>query len=387
MFETLPETIRVFLARLLLVVAAFAIIWLLRRLVLWLLSKPVARLFSRAGHGEVDETIRSIMSRPTTFLLLALAIDVSARILEVDPDLFGFIFNVTRTLVIVAVAAVIYRLVDVFVFSRRRFFLMTGIAVDEALLPFVRTGVQLLAWALALVIIIQVWGYDVSGLIAGLGIGGLAISLAAQDTLANIFGFATIVSDRPFVVGEYIKTSDVEGMIENVGLRSTRVRQLNQAVVTVPNSKLATSVVLNWSRLAKRQIDFTLGITYNTSPDKMEELLEKLRAMLKARETVDPESVVVYFIEFGDSALNILIRCYVNFSAWADFTAEKEKVLIEIMRVVENAGLQVAFPSRSIYIENLGSGLSLTEQHAARSGSDGVHSSEPLELPVQRGER
>src|SRR5947208_14792157 len=95
--------------------------------------------------------------------------------------------------------------------------------------------------ALALVIIIQVWGYDVTGLIAGLGLGGLALSLAAQDTLSNVFGFAAIVSDRPFVVGEYIKTKDVEGAVERVGLRSSRVRQIDQAIVAVPNNLLASS--------------------------------------------------------------------------------------------------------------------------------------------------
>ena len=193
-------------------------------------------------------------------------------------------------------------------------------------------------------IIIQVWGYDVSGLIAGLGIGGLAISLAAQETLSNIFGFATIVSDRPLVVGEYIKTPNVEGIVERVGLRSTRVRQLDQAVVTVPNSLMASSTILNWSRLAKRQINLTLGVTYATTPDQMESLLDALRTMLKQRDTVDPDSVVVYFIEFGGSSLNILIRCYVNLADWGAFTAEKEKVLLEVMRVVEQRQLADRLP-------------------------------------------
>ncbi len=356
MLKSLSDPARVILARILLVILAYTVIWLLRRLLVWVLAKPLSRLFERAGHGTMDEMIRTVISRPSQFLLIALTIDVGARILEVDAGLMTFVANVTRTLVIVAITLAVFNLVNLIVFSRRQFFLVTGIAVDEALLPFFRTGVQLLAWALALVIIIQVWGYDVSGLIAGLGIGGLAISLAAQETLANIFGFATIVSDRPLVVGEYVKTPNVEGIVERVGLRSTRVRQLNQAVVTVPNSLMASSTILNWSRLAKRQIDLTLGVTYSTTPDQMEKLLDALRTMLKQRETVDPNSVVVYFIEFGGSALNILVRCYVNFSDWGAFTAEKEKVLIEIMRVVQQENLQIAFPSRSIYIENVGDG-------------------------------
>ena len=302
MFDTLPEAIRTGLARLLLVVIAFGIIWLLRSLLAWLLTKPLERLLARAGYTSLDGAIRSIVSTASGYLLLALAIDIGARILEFDATAMTLVDNLSRTLVITGLALVIYKLVDVFVFSRRRLHLLTGMSFDEALLPFIHTGIQLLVLALALVIVVQVWGYDVTGLIAGLGIGGLALSLAAQDTLANLFGFAAIVSDRPFVVGEYVKTKDVEGMIERVGLRSTRVRQLDQAVVTVPNSTLAASAILNWSRLAKRRIDLTLGVTYATTPDAMEALLQSLRTMLKARETVDPASVIVYLIEFGDLA-------------------------------------------------------------------------------------
>ncbi len=362
MLQDLPEVLRIGLARLLLVVGAFGIIWLLRSFVAWLISKPIKLLLDRAGQNGVDGTIRTIVIAPTNYLLLALALDIGARILEVNTSVMSLIIHLSRTLVIVAIALAIYRLAQIVVFSRRRLFILTGLAVDEALLPFIRTGIQLIALALGLVIIIQEWGYDVTGLIAGLGLGGLALSLAAQDTLSNLFGFAAIISDRPFVVGEYVKTKDVEGLIERVGLRSTRVRQLDQAIVAVPNSMLAASSILNWSRLARRRIDLTLGVTYKTQPDQMEMLLSHLRTMLADRETVEPNSVVVYFIDFGQSALNILVRCYVNISDWGEFTAEKERILLEIMRVVENLGLQIAFPSQSLYIESRGDGPNLSEQ-------------------------
>ncbi len=380
MFDSLPETMRVALARLLLVVIAFSLIWLVRSGITWLLTKPLARLLRRSGQAH-DETLHRIVSLPVNYLLLALGIDLGARILEIDSAGMGFVVNLTRTLIIVAIAMTLYRLIEVLALSRRQVFVLTGLAIDEALLPFVRTGVKLIVLALALVIIIQEWGYDVSGLIAGLGLGGLAISLAAQDTLANIFGFAAMVSDRPFVVGEYVKTKDVEGVIEKVGLRSTRVRQLDQALVAVPNSMLASSAILNWSRLAKRRIDITLGVNYSASADEMSELLSRLRTMLTERETVDPDSVVVYFIEFGESSLHVLIRCYVNIADWVAFTAEKERILLDIMRVVEGVGLQIAFPSRSIYIENLGSALNLSEQ-ALSNGTVEPHA-ETTPMPSQ----
>lgn len=362
MLNNLPEMLRVGLARLLLVVLVICVIWLVRSSIAWLLAKPLKRLLNRTAQPQFDETLKRIVTTPVNLLLLALAIDLGARILEVSPSGMTFVVNITRTLVIFAITVTVYRIIEVLAFSRRQLYILTGLAIDEALLPFIRTGIRLIVLALALVIVIQQWGYDVTGLIAGLGLGGLALSLAAQDTLSNIFGFTAMVSDRPFVVGEYIKTSDVEGIVEKVGLRSTRVRQLDQALVAVPNSKLANSAILNWSRLAKRRIDMVLGITYSTSPDQMEQLLQRLREMLAERETVDAETVVVNFIEFGGSSLNVLVRCYVNIADWVGFTTEKERILLEIMRVVEGLGLQIAYPSRTLYIENLGSVMNLSEQ-------------------------
>jgi MscS family membrane protein len=209
---------------------------------------------------------------------------------------------------------------------------------------------------------VQEWGYDVSGLVAGLGVGGLAVSLAAQDTLANLFGFTMIVGDRPFVVGEFIKTPDVEGIVEHVGMRSTRVRQLDQAYVTIPNAKLADSAILNWSRLSKRRLDARLCIRYDARPEQLEALLERSRALLNAHEKTEPESVVVYLIEYGENGLIVLVRANLLLPDWIEFTAEKEKLFIDILKIVEELGLSIAFPSRSVYIETGASRL--TEAHS-----------------------
>ncbi|MBK8025239.1 MAG: mechanosensitive ion channel family protein [Chloroflexi bacterium] len=341
------------LARVLLVVVVFGLTWLLRNAVAWLLSRPLRVLLTRArASADVDAVIRSIVMMPVRYLLLALAVDLSARILELQAPWFGFALSIGRTLVIVALAVFIFRLINTFVISARSLYVFAGITLDAALLPFVRTGVTIVVIALALVIILQVWGYDVTGLVAGLGLGGLAFSLAAQDLLSNLFGFAAVVSDRPFVVGEYIKTPDVEGIVEQVGVRSTRVRQLDQAIVTVPNSKLAAGTILNWSRLAKRRVDFKLSIEYSTSAQHMETLLEALREMLRQQPMVEKDTIVVYFVEFADSSLNILVRCFLTLSEWAAFTAEKERILLEIMRIMERMQISVAFPSQTVYYQS-----------------------------------
>jgi MscS family membrane protein len=353
------------LVRLLLVALIFLVTSLLRRLLAWILAQPLNRLLERSGRVDLKETIRSLFSAPARLLLLALALDLSARVLEVSPQALTFVHHVTRMLVIIAFAVLIYRLVSAVIDSPGRLFSLSGWSVDAALLPFVRTGIQLLVVAIAVVIVIQEWGYDVTGLVAGLGLGGLALSLAAQDTLSNLFGFTAMVGDRPFVVGDFVKTKDVEGTIEHVGLRSTRVRQINQALVTVPNSMLASAAILNWSRLSKRQIDMTVGISYEADAERMQRLLDEVRELLCNRASVENDSIVVYLINFGSTSLEVLVRCYINIPDWKEFTAEKEQILLDVLRIVNRLGLHVAVTRSALYIDNLSDNLNLTQQPLA----------------------
>lgn len=350
MVDFVPENIRLMLARVLLVVLALLLLWLVRNLLVTLISRPLERMLTRSGRSDLNAAIRQIVIVPVRYLLLAFGIHIVALLLELQPNIMTFVTHVTRTLVIVAVALIIYRLIDLVFFSGGTVTRLTGAVVSEALLPFARTGLNIILAAVVIVIIVQEWGYDVTGLLAGLGLGGLAFSLAATDTLSNLFGFTAIVGDRPFVVGESVKTKDVEGTIEYVGLRSTRVRQLDQAVVTVPNSMLANSAILNWSRLSRRRIDTTIGIPYETRAEQLQELLERLRALLENWETVDKDTVVVYFVNFGQNALEVLVRCYLNIPDWKEFTAEKERILLAVMATLEELGLHIAVPNRVLYL-------------------------------------
>lgn len=352
MFTQIPDYLAEGAMRLLLAALAFALIWVLRHLLTRFARMLLQRIARRNG-VPIDVTVRDIVTGPVRLLTLALAIDISSRILLLQPAADIFIFRLSRTFVLIAIAMIIYRLIGMVTATRSRAFTYTGLSLDEQLLPFIRTFIQLLLIAIALIIVIQIWGYDVTGLVAGLGIGGLAVSLAAQDTVANLFGFSMIVSDRPFVVGEFIKTPDVEGVVERVGFRSSSVRQLNQALVTIPNSTLANSPILNWSRLGRRWIDQTLRISYGATPDQLLEFMSLVREMLATREDIDPETIVVHFINFGENALEILVRAYVNRPNWLEFTREKETINLEIMRIVHDLGLSFALPSRALYVEKM----------------------------------
>lgn len=351
--KLLPYEARELLVRILAAVLALAIIWLLRNLLTRLLLPVLRRLVARTKNTDVDDLLLDIIQQPVRLLVIAFAIWVVAQILLLDKVAALFLQRVVATLVIVAIALGFFRGVGLIAQSTRVLSRITGIQISEALLPFLRTGLRFLVLAFGILAVLQAWGIDVNGLLAGLGIGGLAFALAAQDTVANLFGFTTIVGDQPLVVGDYIITPDVTGVVEVVGLRSTRVRQLDQALVTIPNNVLANSTITNWSRLEKRRVNFVIGVTYSTNSQQMRTLLERLRSALRTREHVLEDTVTVLFTEFGDSALNVLVRCYVALPDWLDYMVEQEEMLLEIMNIVEELGLGFAFPSQSVYIEQM----------------------------------
>jgi MscS family membrane protein len=334
MLEQVPEALRDALARGALIIAVIVGLWLLRYVVIWLLTRPLEHLAERAGAPQLDDRLRDIVTLPVQLAFYGAAVLAVSLLLNLDQVGRGIAENIARTLFIIAIVAAFYRGLEVVGFSRSRLYTLTGLNLEESLLPFVRVGLQLVLLAFAVVILVQVWGYDVSALVAGLGIGGLAISLAAQDTIANLFGFSMIVGDRPFVVGDTIKTPDVEGTVERVGLRSTRIRQPDQALVTVPNKVLANSVIKNWSRLSKRYLDFTLSIPPDERPKAVETLVAEIREMLEIRPRVETDSILVRFTGISDTALQIQVTCYVLIVNWTEFTQERETINLEIIRIM-----------------------------------------------------
>lgn len=351
-FQDLPDGLREIVIQALMVVIALLLVWLLRRAATFAILRPLQRLAKRSNLPQDDKLVNAV-TLPMRYFVIAAALAVTVAILNTGEALNAFVGRLISSAVIIGVILLLYRLVDIFAGSSNTMFRLFGLTIEERLLPFLRTSVKIFLVLLGVVIVLQEWGYNVNGLIAGIGVGGLALSLAAQDTAKNLIGFVTIIGDRPFDVGDYIITPDVEGIVEEVGIRSTRIRQLDQAYVTVPNSKLADAAVKNWSRLNKRRVDYMLGVTYDASSDDIRLLLHRIRELLNNWHSVEPGSVVVYFMEFGDSALNLLVRCYLTIPDWGEFQAEKEQVNLAVMDIVAELGMSVAFPSRSLYLENL----------------------------------
>jgi MscS family membrane protein len=339
-WDQLSPDLRNILLRVVVAVVALIVVFLLRSVLTWLILTPIRRRLDRAQWQPANVTL-DILTTAIPFFLIAFGLYIGAQILGVVDV---FVERLVRTFVILGIAMGLYRAVKIIAFSRRQLHTITGLTIEEELLPFIRTALRLVIIAIVLVILVQEWGYDVSGLIAGLGLGGLAFSLAAQDTIANLFGFTAVVGDRPFVEGEVIKVAEAEGKVERVGLRSTRVRQVDQSLVTIPNSKMSNSAIINWSRLTKRRYVNKIGIDYRTSSQQIRALLSAIRAMLRDRPNVETDSVQVFFNSFGQNALEIDVICYVKLPDFVQFSAEREDINLSIMELIESVGLSMAEP-------------------------------------------
>jgi MscS family membrane protein len=351
MFQNVPANLQEFLVRVLMVVVAFTFIWVMRGLLTWLLVRPLRRYSDRSA-TQWDNVVVTVFDAPIRYFIVTIGLFVAMRVL-LPPNFIPVADHITRTLIIMIIFGAIYRAIGQVALSRSRLLRMTGLTVEERLVPFIRTALRLVLIALALVIIVQEWEYDVSGLVAGLGLGGLAFSLAAQDLLANIFGFSAIVGDSPFVVGEFIKTEDVEGTVEHVGLRSTQIRRPDQAYVSMPNSKLASSPVLNWSRISKRWINMTLLISYNTDRTKLQQMMQGMRDILAQREKVEKESIIVHFSNFASGGMEVLVRCYVMFPDWTSFSEERQMINLAFLDLLERLDIQLSSPTVSVQMPSM----------------------------------
>lgn len=225
--------------------------------------------------------------------------------------------------------------------------------VDDQLAVITRKSLKILAGIMAVLFLIQNMGYSVSGLVASLGLGGLTVALAAKDAVSNFFGSVIILLDSPFKIGDWIKTGGVEGVVEEIGFRSTKIRTFEKSLVTVPNFAIANQSVENFTIRDRRRITFSVGIEYRTPLPRIEVALVRIRKLIEQTELIHNDFYLVNLNRMADSALEIFIYCFTATSVWADYLDIQERLILDILQILEEEGIGVAFPSQSVYLEKL----------------------------------
>lgn len=296
-----------------------------------------------------DEHVIDSLKRPIGIFLLITGIYMALLYLPLYFTVDALLIKMYRSIVIILIGWGFYQLVgkdSLFSYEFRARF-----NVDAILAGFFSKAARIIVIALTIVIAANEWDYDVNGFIAGLGLGGLAFALAAKDALANIFGGLVIIMEKPFSIGEWISTPSVEGTVESISFRSTRVRAFDQAIITVPNSTLANEPITNYTRMGKRRINFRLGLTYSTTPEKIQACVNSIKQMLIEHTEIHPETVVVNFEKFSDSSLDIIVYCFTNTTEWTQYMDVRQEVNIRILQILEQLEISIAYPTRSILLE------------------------------------
>lgn len=227
---------------------------------------------------------------------------------------------------------------------------LTETKIDDVVVPMVERALKILVVAVGIVWIADNLDMDVAALLAGLSIGGLALALAARDTVENFFGTVSILADRPFEVGDWIVMEDVEGTVEMVGFRSTRIRTFYNSMITVPNALMTRAKIDNLGAREYRRIKETIGLTYDTSPDRIEAYCEGIREIIRKHPYTRKDYFHVYFHSYGDSALNILCYLFIKAPDWATELRERQRFLLDLYRLANELEIEFAFPSQTLYM-------------------------------------
>jgi len=323
-----------------------------RPLVRWVLRRTLGSQHLAKGAAWVRD-VQELLPYPLSLIAHAALWYVVGQILLFPTEPFDVRLWVTTALLVALVLAVTFlawRMLDVGSRMASRRTAQTKSRLDDQLIPLVRKAFKITVALVVAVIIVEKMGFSPISLIASLGVGGLALALAAKDTIANLFGSMVIFTDQPFQVGDGIQVGSVEGVVEEVGLRSTRIRAWDRAMATVPNQQFTSTSVVNLSERPNRRIRFEVGIGYDASAADMEAFLEAVRTWLRSREGLNHDSVVVHLTQFADSSLTVLVQVLTEAADLGTSMVLQEEVMLGVMRLVETHGLEVAFPTRTVHI-------------------------------------
>ena len=302
---------------------------------------------------KLDDIVLDFLETPLIFLFVFLGIKFSFSLMDLNLFFETLVIKVSEIVIGIFLTILALRIVDVFyaefVIPKVK---KTKDKFDDQLAPILKSFAKILIIVIAIIIAIEYFGYSASSILAGLGIGGLAFALAAQDTLGNMFGSVSIFLDKPFQIDERIKFDGYDGFVQEVGIRSTRIRTLEGNLLSVPNSQLSKQVIENVTLRPSIKINVALGLVYETSRKDMEKAISIIKEIL-SREFDNgllQEGHNVFFEGFGDFSLNIRVMFWILELDWGKAMEIKEKIFLEILERFNAEGLEFAFPSQTIYL-------------------------------------
>jgi len=299
---------------------------------------------------RVDERLLTRALKPAAALVMVLVWWVGMGFLGLPVKVLRLYADAVWVVLVLAACATAYRSVTVVADALQKRAEGTESRADDLLVPLIRKSLKVLIVAVGIVLVADALNQNLTGLVAGLGLGGLAFALAAKDTVGNLFGSLTVLLDRPFHVGDWVVVGDVEGTVEEVGFRSTRIRTFYNSLITLPNSNLTSAAVDNLGVRSYRRWSTRLGLAYDTPPEKIDAFCEGLRELILRHPHTRKDYFHVYLNEFGDSALEILLYVFFETPDWGAELRERHRLAVDITRLAAKLEVDFAFPSQTVYL-------------------------------------
>ena len=331
------------------------------RLITRLLSRLLFKLFQKHSSGVSIDDFLTLIRKPVSLLIFLITLFIAFQQLEYPPqwklepvENFGlklFVSRLYQILIVISVTWIFLRIIDFLglILSYRAS--LTESKSDDQLIPFIRDAFKILIVIFGFFFILgAIFNMNIASLVAGLGIGGLAVALAAKESLENLFGSFTIFLDKPFVVGDLVQVGAVLGTVEKIGFRSTRIRTLEKSYVTIPNKKMIDTELDNLSLRTFRRGRFNIGVTYDTGIDQIKAIVADIQKYIDDHPNTNQDGRV-RFMEFGESSLDIMVQYFVDTMDWDVYIKIREEINFKIMEIVKQHGSSFAFPSRSVYLE------------------------------------
>ena len=327
--------------------------YLIYLLVDWLLAFSIRKIVPRLfPNSTLNHSLIPPLAHPLSYLIVILIILHYFMHMLILPIYLGKPLGIILTIVASIFGVLFfYRLVDLLADLFKNLAGRTETTMDDQLVPLVAKAVKLITVVLGVLFVLDNLDVNVTALLAGVSIGGLALALAAQDTVRNFIGSISIFVDRPFTIGDFIVIGDLSGTVMEVGVRSTRIRAADGATISIPNGELANKTITNHSIRTYRRYSTKITVTYDVKPAVMEEFVEKVRQAVIDHPLTRDESVIIQFHEMSSSSLDIFYAAIFEITDYAGWLAARQEIFLSIMKLAEEMNVGFAFPSTSVYIE------------------------------------
>ena len=309
------------------------------------------RFLSSEGAAMLPRALRTAL-RPTFMLAMVATWWGGLQFLDLGAQVMSWIWWYMKILLALVAVLAVYRALDLLVGFFMARAARTESRLDDVLVPLMHKTAKVLVVAVGVLFVGAAFGFEIGPLLAGFGLGGLAFGLAAQDTLKNFFGSVNVVLDRPFQVGDWVKIGDVEGTVEAVGLRSSRLRTFYNSQITVPNSEIMNARIDNMGRRRYRRISCHISVTYDTPPEKLEAFCEGIRELIRQHPYTRKDYYHVYVHEFAASSIDILLYTFHEAPEWGTELRERHRLFLDIVRLAQRLGVEFAFPTQTVHLHH-----------------------------------